>query len=109
MAYDEEFYEELLRYSRVQMRKAGLLRSEAAYETAMRNSSMQGAYLISAVRARRLTLGAMSGFNPTLLNETFFSDSTWKVDCLLNIGYGDKEKVHKRLPRLSFEQACHIV
>ena len=110
VAYDEEFYEELPTLFPYADAKSWFTSSpEAAYETAMRNSSMQGAYLISAVRALGLDAGAMSGFTPTLLNETFFSDSTWKVNFLLNIGYGDKEKVHKRLPRLSFEQACHIV
>ena len=46
----------------------------------------------------------MSGFNPTLLNETFFSDSTWKVN--FYDSYGDKEK-YINAPRLSFEQAQH--
>lgn len=110
VAFDEEFYEELPTLFPYADAKSWFTSSpEAAYETAMRNSSMQGAYLISAARALGLDAGAMSGFNPNLLNETFFSDSTWKVNFLLNIGYGDGEKVHKRLPRLSFEKACHIV
>ena len=62
-----------------------------------------------AARALGLDTGAMSGFNPTLLNETFFADSTWKVNFLLNIGYGDSKKVHKRLPRLSFDEACQVL
>lgn len=110
VAYDEEFYEQLPTLFPYADAKSWFTSSpEAALETAMRNSSMQGAYLISAARALGLDTGAMSGFNPTLLNDTFFSDSTWKVNFLLNIGYGDGEKVHKRLPRLSFEQACQIL
>lgn len=110
VAYDEEFYEELpTLFPYADARSWFTSSPDAALETAMRNSSLQGAYLISATRALGLDAGAMSGFNPTLLNETFFSDSTWKVNFLLNIGYGDGEKVHKRLPRLSFEQACKIV
>ncbi|MFT6776491.1 MAG: 3-hydroxypropanoate dehydrogenase, partial [Paraglaciecola sp.] len=81
----------------------------AAYETAMRNSSLQGAYLISASRALGLDTGAMSGFDANLLNETFFCDNKWKVNFLINLGYGDGEKSHKRLPRLTFEQACKII
>ncbi|GLS27596.1 malonic semialdehyde reductase [Marinibactrum halimedae] len=110
VAYDEEFYEELpTLFPYADARSWFTSSPDAAYETAMRNSSLQGAYLISAARALGLDTGAMSGFNPELLNQTFFENSTWKVNFLLNIGYGDGEKVHKRLPRLSFEQACQIV
>lgn len=45
----------------------------------------------------------MFGFNFILFNEIFFLDSMWKVNFLLNIGYGDKEKVYKCLFCLSFE------
>jgi 3-hydroxypropanoate dehydrogenase len=31
------------------------------------------------------------------------------VNFLINLGYGDGEKSHKRLPRLTFEQACKII
>lgn len=110
VAFDEEFYEELpTLFPYADARSWFTSSPEAAYETAMRNSSLQGAYLISAARALGLDAGAMSGFNPKLLNETFFADSTWKVNFLVNLGYGDGQKVHKRLPRLSFEQACKIV
>lgn len=110
VAYDEAFYEELpTLFPYADARSWFTSSPEAAYETAMRNSSLQGAYLISAARALGLDAGAMSGFNPKLLNETFFADSTWKVNFLLNLGYGDGAKVHKRLPRLDFDQACQIV
>lgn len=110
VAYDDEFYEQLpTLFPYADARSWFTSSPEAAYETAMRNSSLQGAYLISAARALGLDTGAMSGFNPKLLNETFFADSTWKVNFLVNLGYGDGEKVHKRLPRLSFEQACLIL
>lgn len=110
VAYDEEFYEELpTLFPYADARSWFTSSPEAAFETAMRNSSMQGAYLISAARALGLDTGAMSGFDPKLLNDTFFKDSTWKVNFLVNLGYGDGKKVHKRLPRLSFDQACQIV
>jgi 3-hydroxypropanoate dehydrogenase len=110
VAYDEEFYEELPTLFPYADAKSWFTSSpEAAYETAMRNSSMQGAYLISASRSLGLDIGAMSGFDPNLLNETFFSENKWKVNFLINLGYGDAEKSHKRLPRLTFEQACKII
>ncbi len=110
VAYDEKFYDylpELFPYA--DARSWFTSSPDAAYETAMRNSSLQGAYLISAARSLGLDAGAMSGFNPELLNQTFFQDSTWKVNFLLNIGYGDDKKVHNRLPRLSFDEACLVI
>ena len=110
LAYDEEFYEELPTLFPYADAKSWFTSSpQAAYETAMRNSSLQGAYLISAARALGLDAGGMSGFYPELLNESFFSENKWKVNFLINLGYGSGEKVHKRLPRLSFEQACQII
>lgn len=110
VAYDSEFYEQLpMLFPYADARSWFTSSPEAAYETAMRNSSLQGAYLICAARSLGLDTGAMSGFNPTLINETFFADSTWKVNFLINLGYGDNSKVHKRLPRLDFDDACQLL
>lgn len=110
VAYDEEFYEELpILFPYADAKSWFTSSPKAAYETAMRNSSLQGAYLISASRALGLDTGAMSGFDANLLNETFFCENKWKVNFLINLGYGDGEKSHKRLPRLTFEQACKII
>ena len=51
----------------------------------------------------------MAGFDANKVNETFFADGQWKVNFIMNIGYGDVEKLHPRNPRLSFEEACKIV
>jgi len=77
-------------------------------ETAFRNSSLQGGYLIMAARALGLDCGPMSGFNPQLVNQAFFSDSTVRVNFVCGLGYGSGEQLHARSPRLSFEQACRI-
>lgn len=77
-----------------------------AEETAFRNSSMQAAYLISACRALGLDTGPMSGFDRHAVDNAFFSECGWKSNLLINIGYGDAEKVYARLPRLSFDNAC---
>lgn len=110
VAYDAEFYEQLPQlFPYADARSWFTSSPEAALETALRNSSLQGAYLINAARALGLDSGAMSGFDAGLLNETFFEDSTWKVNFLLNIGYGDGAKIHKRLPRLMFDEACRLI
>jgi nitroreductase len=77
-------------------------------ETAFRNSSLQGGYLIMAARALGLDCGPMSGFNPQLVNQAFFADSTVRVNFVCGLGYGSGEQLHARSPRLSFEQACRI-
>ncbi len=77
--------------------------------TALRNSSLQGAYFILASRALGLDCGPMSGFDNKKLDEAYFGGTTWKSNFICNLGYGDKTKLFPRLPRLSFEEACKIV
>ena len=76
------------------------------YETAFRNSSMQAAYFIMAARSLGLDTGPMSGFDAKALDAAFFSDSHWKSNLLINLGYGDSSKVFDRLPRLAYSKAC---
>lgn len=75
-------------------------------DTAFRNSSLQGAYMMLAARSLGLDCGPMSGFNAQSLDQEFFPDGRWKSNFLCNIGYGDPEKLWPRLPRLKFEDAC---
>jgi len=51
----------------------------------------------------------MSGFDRAAVDAEFFNGTPWKSNLLINIGYGDADKLHPRLPRLSFEDACAIV
>lgn len=79
-------------------------------ETAFRNSSLQGAYLILAARALGLDCGPMSGFDAEALNKAFFADRPhYRANFLCNIGYGDPAKLHPRGPRLAFDEACDIL
>lgn len=107
VAYDPEFFEHLPQlFPHVDARGWFTSSSELAKETAFRNSSLQAGYLILAARSLGLDTGPMSGFDPKKVNDAFFADSKWQVNLLINLGYGDHEKLHPRLPRLSFEQAC---
>lgn len=81
---------------------------QLAADTAMRNSSLQGAYLILAARSLGLAAGAMSGFNPSVLNSAFFADGAWQVNFLINLGWGDATGVRPRGPRLTFEDVVRI-
>ncbi|MBL8398451.1 MAG: malonic semialdehyde reductase [Candidatus Accumulibacter sp.] len=80
-----------------------------ASDTAFRNSSLQGGYLILAARALGLDCGPMSGFDAGKLNAAFFPDGRYRVNFLCNLGMGDPTKLYPRGPRLSFEEACQIV
>ena len=76
---------------------------------AIRNSSLQGAYLMIAARALGLDCGPMSGFDAARIDAAFWSGTTVKTNFIVNLGYGDPGKLFPRSPRLSFEEACRIV
>jgi 3-hydroxypropanoate dehydrogenase len=77
-----------------------------AEETAFRNSTLQGAYLIMAARAIGLDTGPMSGFDRSKVDEIFFSGFGWKSNFLVNLGHGNGEDLFPRAPRLEFNEAC---
>jgi 3-hydroxypropanoate dehydrogenase len=78
-------------------------------ETALRNSSLQGAYLIMAARAVGLDTGPMSGFDKAKVDAAFFAGTTVEANFICSIGHGTTERLFPRLPRLSFEEACEIL
>ncbi len=109
VAYDEEFYERLPElFPHGDARSWFTSSPEMAFETAFRNSSMQAAYLILAARSLGLDTGPMSGFDPGKVNDAFFAGTSWKVNLLINLGYGDGSKVYDRLPRLEFDDSCRL-
>ena len=110
VAYDLEFYEKLpLLYPPADARSWFAGKAELIQETAFRNGSLQGAYMIMAARALGLECGPMSGFDADKVNAEFFPDGKWKVNFLCNLGYGDPSKLYPRLPRLPFDEACRIL
>jgi len=78
-------------------------------DTAFRNSSLQGAYFIFALRALGLDCCPISGFDNKKLDAVFFAGTSWKSNFICSLGYGNKEKLHPRLPRLSFDEVCKII
>jgi 3-hydroxypropanoate dehydrogenase len=79
-----------------------------ARETAFRNATLQGAYLILAARALGLDCGPMSGFDTARVDEIFFPDRPWESNFLINLGHGDGPPL-PRGPRLAFDDACAIL
>ena len=72
--------------------------------SAMRNSSMQGAYLILAARALGLDTGPMSGFSNEAVDAAFFAETPRvKSNFISTLGYGDPATIFERSPRPPFE------
>jgi len=82
---------------------------EVAHQTAFRNGTLQGAYLMLAARALGLDCGPMSGFDNAAVDEAFFAGTTIKSNFICAIGYGGQDQLFPRSPRLSFEDANSIL
>jgi 3-hydroxypropanoate dehydrogenase len=83
-----------------------------AVPNAIRNGTLQGAYLMLAARSLGLDCGPMSGFDPAGVNKEFFTDdesAAWHSDFICSIGYGSEEGLGERYPRLDFDQANRIL
>jgi 3-hydroxypropanoate dehydrogenase len=109
VAYDTRFYELLPRLYHNPDAINWYNKPPVAEVNAFRNSSLQGAYLIIALRAVGLDCGAMSGFDNAKVDAAFFPDGRLKSNFLINIGYGTGEGIPPRNPRLSFEETCRIL
>jgi 3-hydroxypropanoate dehydrogenase len=111
VAYDLSFYEKLpYLFPHTDARGWFDGKPEADLTTiALRNGSLQGAYVLMAARALGLDTGPMSGFNNALVDETFFAGTKIKSNFLINLGHGDTAKLFPRSPRLSFDEAARIL
>jgi 3-hydroxypropanoate dehydrogenase len=107
VAYDREFYDHLPRlYPHTDARVWFTTDAALALETAFRNGSLQGAYLIMALRAQGLDCGPMSGFDLAKVDAEFFPKGRYRSNFLLNIGYGERDSLRPRLPRLGFAEVA---
>ena len=122
IAYDLLFFEKLPKLfpHAPAMRDLFAQNPQLVEDTAKRNSSLQGAYLIIAARALGLDCGPMSGFDNAKVDEEFFGAGKECEGCeqeffpsghvksnfLCNLGYGDPSKLFPRAPRLAFNEAC---
>jgi 3-hydroxypropanoate dehydrogenase len=110
VGYDLEFYEHLPKlFPHTDARSWFAGMPEKIAETAFRNATLQGAYLILAARLHGLDCGPMSGFDNAGVDREFFAGTSAKSNFLCNIGYGDASGVQPRAPRLTFEEMAKIV
>lgn len=107
VAYDPYFYEHLPKlFPHADAKSWFSGNPDLADETALRNGTIQGAYLILAARALGLDCGPMSGFDRAKVDQLFLADRGWKSNFLVNLGHGTAEDLYPRSPRLDFDEAC---
>ncbi|MFP5430196.1 MAG: malonic semialdehyde reductase [Gammaproteobacteria bacterium] len=107
---DHDFYEQLPTFfPHADARSWYAGNDDLINTTAMRNSSLQGAYLIMAARALGLDTGAMSGFDNAGVDATFFAGTRIKSNFLVNLGYGDAGKLYPRSPRPAFDDFARVL
>ena len=107
IAHDLEFWRELpFLFPHEDRRPHFDGKPEYAQETAFRNATLQGAYLMIAARAVGLDVGAMSGFSNEIVDREFFAGTTLRSNFLCNLGYADEGALFHKLPRFEFEDVC---
>lgn len=107
VAYDLDFWKELPKlFPHDDRRPLFEGKPEYTEDTAYRNSTLQGGYMMIAARAIGLDVGAMSGFSNAIVDEEFFAGTTLKSNFLINIGVADESAMFQRLPRFEFEEVC---
>ncbi len=110
VAHDLAFYEKSpILFAHTESRSWFDSKSDAELTTiALRNSSLQGAYLLLAARALGLDCGPMSGFDNAKVDAAFFAGTRIRSNFLINLGHGDRASIFARSPRLGFDEACRI-
>jgi 3-hydroxypropanoate dehydrogenase len=104
-----EFYEQLpVLYPAADARSWFAGHPALIEETAFRNSSLQGAYLIIAARALGYDVGPMSGFDKQAADQAFFEGSPLKSNFIFTLGHADPKGHRPRGPRLGFEEATRV-
>ncbi|GAD10266.1 nitroreductase [Gluconobacter frateurii NBRC 103465] len=80
-------------------------------ETAFRNGTLEGGYLILAARMLGLSAMPMSGFDSFMVEDALLTTSGWRANFLIGLGYPAENEPHPdhaapRAPRLDFGEAC---
>ena len=105
---DLEFHEllpELFPHTDARSWFAGEDKAEFRRISALRNSSLQGAYFIMAARALGLDTGPMSGFDNAAVDAAFFAEQpNIRSNFISTLGYGDPLTIFERSPRPGFDR-----
>ena len=109
VAYDPSFYDYLPRlYPQADARSWFAWNDEFSQETAIRNSSLQGGYLLVAARLLGLDCWPMSGFDNARVDQVFLDGRGWRSNFLVSLGFAEPVEA-PRNPRLAFEEICEVI
>ena len=87
IGYDLDFYEHLPKlFPHTDARSWFAGDEQKIFDTAFRNGTLQGAYLIVAARALGLDCGPMSGFDSKGVDRDFFAGTNTRSNFLCNLG-----------------------
>lgn len=111
IAYDLEFYERIPElFPHNPGAREWFAGNEALIaETAFRNGTLQGAYLVIAARAAGFDCGPMSGFDKAGVDKEFFAGTSHRSNFICSLGTGDPDSIFDRSPRLAFDDACEVL
>ena len=110
IGYDIDFHEELPWLFPHTDAKAWFPDEEGRKVHGLRNSALQGAYLMLAARALGLDCGPMSGFATARVDAAFFADAPrHRSNFICAIGHGDRTSIFARSPRPEFDTFNRIL
>lgn len=110
IGFDNKFYDRLPElFPHADARSWFSGNAALARETAFRNSSLQGAYLIVAARALGWDTGPMSGFDKAAVDAQFWAGTDVETNFICSIGKGTEAGIFPLSPRLAFEDATRTL
>ena len=110
VCHDPLFFEHLPRLSREpDLRNWFAADVGLSEETAFRNGSLQGGYMIMAARALGLSVAPFSGFDSYAVEEIFLADTGWRINFIAGLGYPDAQTLPERAMRLGFDESCLVL
>ncbi|MCQ8241910.1 malonic semialdehyde reductase [Acetobacteraceae bacterium KSS12] len=110
VATDPLFYEQMPRlHPDEELRSWFAADLSLAEDTAGRNGTLTGGYLILAARALGLDVLPMSGFDNQKVDDIFLGGTGWRSNFLLAIGHAATAPARARAPRLVFDEACLLL
>jgi 3-hydroxypropanoate dehydrogenase len=83
--------------------------SDERHAAALRDATLQAAYLIIAARALGLDCAPVWNFDKTLVNAAFFPEGTAAANFLCALGYGEDTEQSPHEERPGFAEACDIL
>jgi 3-hydroxypropanoate dehydrogenase len=81
----------------------------AAGGAALRDATLQGAYLILAARALGLDCSPVTLTDTAKVDSEFFGDGWARADFVCNLGYGDPKTAEAPTDGPSFDEACRVL